>query len=234
MRKDKSLNAANPAVKYVTAHIISSFTIRRNYVHRGILKKTICDFFRFKYFSTSFLFFCHLIVKILYLSFTVLQIVSLNYWLRDQHYDPKDSAIFFGFYNWKLSERFPRTTLCKMDVFIQMNDRQIHWLQCTLPMNLFIEKIYVGIWIWLWILLLVTFIGIINNICKALPSYRKAFIKSRLSSQKNCDVNNLYAFLGLDGILALSLLRSNTNDVNVNAIINEFINNDEKKKDEKN
>jgi hypothetical protein len=155
--------------------------------------------------------------------------VSLNYWLRDHHHKP-NSAVFFGFYEWKLSERFPRMTLCKMDVFIQMNDRQVHWLQCTLPMNLFLEKIYVGIYIWLWILLLIIFFGIIHLIFKSLPIYRKTFIKKRLLSQKKSDVNNLYDFLGLDGILTLSLLSSNTNDVNVNAIINEFANSNEEEK----
>ena len=232
LRKDKSVNTVNPAVKYVSAHIISSLTLRRNYVHRGLIKKLVCRVCKFcglSFFKTSFLFFCHIFVKILYLSFTVLQIVTLNYWLRDHHHSP-NTAVFFGFYDWKLKDRFPRMTLCKFDVFVQMNDRQIHWLQCTLPMNLFLEKIYVGIYIWLWILVLITLIGVFHMIFIILPIYRKRFIKKRLLNQKTSDVENLYKFLGLDGILTLCLLSSNTNDVNVNAIVNEFINSNQEEK----
>jgi hypothetical protein len=155
----------------------------------------------------------------------------LNYWLRDHHYqlDTKEK-LFFGKQNWKLSERFPRMTLCKFDVFVQLNDKQAHWLQCTLPMNIFIEKIYIGIWFWLWFLLGVTTLGILITIVKALPYYRKSFIQKRIPS--GFPSHGLYRFLGLDGVLTLRLLSSNTNDVNVTAIIKEFTSsssNDEKK-----
>jgi hypothetical protein len=216
-------------VKYVAAHLDSCLTIRRNYIHRGIIKSTLFKGDRVKALNTSYIFFCHLFVKVLYLLFAILQIVILNYWLRDHHYTIDNKGIFWGVYNWKLQERFPRMTLCKFDVFVHMNDRQIHWLQCTLPMNIFIEKIYIAIWIWLGVLVVVTSIGIVYTMFKALPSYRKRFIKKRLPRNKLDEIDKIYKYLGLDGVLTLSLLSSNTNDVNVNAIVNQFtIQNDKK------
>ena len=222
LRKDKSLITANPAVKYVAAHLESCLSIRRHYMHRGMIKSTLFNGDRVKFLNTSYIFFCHIFVKILYLTFAFLQIIILNYWLRDHHYSIEHKGIFWGVYDWKLEERFPRMTLCKFDVFVHMNDRQIHWLQCTLPMNIFIEKIYVAIWIWLWILLAATTIGIFYTIFKAFPLYRRRFIEKRLAINKRSETFKIYDFLGLDGVLTLSLLSSNTNDVNVNAIINEF------------
>jgi hypothetical protein len=98
-------------------------------------------------------------------------------------------------------------------------------------MNIFIEKIYMAIWIWLLVLVIVTFVGILYTSFKASPYYRKRFIEKRLPKNKHGELNKIYNYLGLDGVLTLSLLSSNTNDVNVNAIINQFtstIQNDKK------
>ena len=211
-------------MKYVAAHLESCLLIRRNYIHRGFIKSTFLNRSGVNSLNTSYIFFCHVFVKFLYLLFALVQIIILNYWLRDHHYSTNHSGILFGAYDWKLEERFPRMTLCKFDVFVQMNDRQNHWLQCTLPMNIFIEKIYIGIWIWLWILLAVTSIGIFYTIFKAFPFYRKRFISKRITPNNNNDIDRIYKFLGLDGVLTLSLISSNTNDVNVNAIISEIKN----------
>ena len=217
LRKDKSIITANPAVKYVAAHIVSCITVRKNYIHRGMLKSFLFNRFTSTALTTSYLFFCHIFVKILYLILTLLQIFMLNYWLRDHHYDISDNLIL-GSAKWKLSERFPRMTLCKFDVFVHMNDKQNHWLQCTLPMNIFIEKIYIAIWFWLWFLLAMITIGIFYTLFKALPTYRYNLIGKHVSENKKF----LYELLGIDGIITLGLISSNTNDINVNAILKEF------------
>ena len=201
--------------------------MRKQYYHRGLIKRILC---RFSFLNTSYLFLCQLFVKTLYLLLALLQIVILNYWLRDHHNDSNNSNIFFGFYDWNLSDRFPRMTLCKIDVYIQMNDKQIHWLQCALPMNLFIEKIYVGIYVWLWFLILVITFGLLYTILKATPVYRKNFIKKRLNQTKRAYMDKIYDILSLDGVFTLDLISSNTNDVNVNAIVNEFVKDVEEEK----
>jgi hypothetical protein len=113
---DKSDVNNSTAVVYVANHIKACLDFSKSYQHRGFIKKTLKKFFNF-FNNGIYLTLCYLFVKMCYVIVIFAQIVALNYWLRDVHY-PVTRNLLFGHHNWKLSERFPRMTLCKFQVFI--------------------------------------------------------------------------------------------------------------------
>ena len=212
MLDDKSDINNSSSVIYVANHIKACLDFAKSYQHRGLIKKTLQKCFNF-FNNGVYLTFSYLFVKICYVITIFAQIVSLNYWLRDVHY-PVTHNILFGYHNWKLAERFPRMTLCKFQVYIY-NDQQTQWVQCALPINIYIEKIYIGVWIWLWVLLALTIYGIFSYIFRILR--RNSFLKDRMGQEK--DFQRLKNYLTVDGFLSLHLIKSNTNNFYVCSII---------------
>ncbi len=145
----------------------------------------------------------------------------LNFWLRDSY--NSNLTVFetiFGTHNFRFSERFPRMTLCKFNVYI-LTDQQPQWVQCALPINIYIEKAYMIIWSWLWILLVIITIDIIMYIINYFRSYH--FIRKRLTDLNLDEQIFLANSLTKDGILTLKLVKSNTNDFYVNAILSNLV-----------
>jgi hypothetical protein len=112
-------------------------------------------------------------------------------------------------------------TLCKFNVYI-LTDQQPHWIQCALPTNIYIEKMYMIIWGWLWILLSLNLASILWSFFQIFRS--KTFLAERLIHLTETEQEVLARNLTTDGILALRLLKSNTNDFFVNSILQQLSN----------
>jgi hypothetical protein len=205
-------------VVYVSNHINSCLDFQRKYEHRGRIKSKIENIFSCKIFNNgSYLTICYLLVKALYILVAFFQIAVLNYWLRDSYYPGSfDLSLLFGDHNWKWSERFPRMTLCKFQVYI-LTDQQTHWVQCTLPINIYIEKIYRIVWAWLWILMLVMSLSLISYIVKLWKS--NSFLKERVDNIDQQEIEGLKRELKPDGILVLRLLKTNTSNYYVTSVL---------------
>ena len=121
LKKDDKSEAA----KYVATHIRECTDFRTNYESRGFFKKTFKNTFA-KGNVGIFLTLSYIFVKFIYAGVALLQIFILNYWFRDD-FNSKETkmSFFYGAHNWKLSERFPKMTLCKFEVYI-LNDQQTH------------------------------------------------------------------------------------------------------------
>jgi hypothetical protein len=171
-----------------------------------------CKFFNNGYFLTVSYFF----VKFLYFAMALLQLVLINYWLSDSFYTRKWTSmwnVLFGAHNWQLADRFPRMTLCKFQVYI-LTDQQSHWVQCTLPVNIYIEKIYLVIYAWLWVLVIL----IVYSFVKDLLFVRNAdaFLRGELENQRHGAVDqksltDFKKYLRTDGVVLLKLIKENTN-----------------------
>jgi hypothetical protein len=218
LRDDKSGESNSKAVVYVSNHINSCLDFQRKYEHRGLIKSKIENISRCRIFNNgSYLTICYLFVKVLYILVAFLQIAVLNYWLRDSYYPGSfDLSLLFGDHNWKWSERFPRMTLCKFQVYI-LTDQQTHWVQCTLPINIYIEKIYRIVWIWLWILIFVMSYSLISYIFKLWKP--TSFITERIDSSDQQEVEGLKRELKSDGMLVLRLLKTNTSNYYVTSVL---------------
>ncbi len=189
---------------------------KKAYEHRGRTKKFLESAFSRKLFNNGYFFtFSYFFVKFLYLAVAITQLLLLNYWLSDSFYTGKPIGLFntlFGAHNWQLADRFPRMTLCKFQVYI-LTDQQTHWVQCTLPVNIYIEKMYVLIYIWLWLLAGLTVFSFIRDIFFVRSSSN--FLANELENQvENLNGESLEAFqkyLKADGVMLIRLIKANTN-----------------------
>jgi innexin len=236
IKDDKKNDAENSsAINYVVTHMESFLNFRENYMHQNSFKNRISSFLPLT--SGLYVVLSYLSVKILYAVMAFVQLILLNYWFRDSHYSEFGWPTLFGEYNWNLRERFPRMTLCHFQVY-QLTDQQTHWIQCALPINLYIEKMYIMIWFWLWILFIVTVLSIFKYLF-LLVARNKQFIANRREvdlgrSNYDEETSKLNAIedkyideqfirhLKPDGVLLLRLLKANTSSLYVNLIVSKL------------
>ena len=166
--------------------------------------------------------------KILYIGNVVLQMYMMNHFLGTDYvvYGVEVMRDMATTGEYKESRRFPRVTLCDF-VVRALGRNQPHTVQCTLPVNLFNEKIFIFVWFWL------AFMGIIN--CISLLTWfwvlfttnRRGYIRKYLKVfdkyQKEADSTKLTAFcdkyLRQDGHFVLRMIGKNTNEVIVGELI---------------
>ena len=137
-------------------------TLKLHLDTRHTLHGTICCGFRCRgcYFSFTLMYFT---VKILYVINTVTQFFLLNAFLSFNFagYGVEALNRIFSGEDWFESPRFPRVTMC--DFMIRHLGSNQHWyaIQCNLPINMYNEKIFFGIWVWLIVLTILNIISII-------------------------------------------------------------------------
>lgn len=176
----------------------------------------------------NFLMTVYMITKLLYLGDTILQLYMMNHFLGTDY-------TFYGIDvlrdlrekgEYKESRRFPRVTLC--DFLVRSLGRsQPHTVQCTLPINLFNEKIFLFTWFWLALMLLLNFTGTIYWMWIVFTTNRRAFVKTYLKVfgkfEPEKDQSKLNAFsdryLRQDGHFLLRIIGKNTNEVVVGELV---------------
>ena len=236
LNNDNSGVKDSPGIRFVTHHIETCLVFKKNYHHRGNLKNFVEKRLFNKLFNKGFyLSFCYLTIKNLYLLSVFIQMYLLNNWLIDEHYSSKTNWIF-GSHLFNLEERFPRKyrfllifylikillldmTLCKFNVYI-LTDPQLHWLQCTLPINVFLRKVFLIVYLWLIVLFLLIILDIFKYLIFLFNG--KKFVANLINEEKINEENldELCKSLKADGLVVLKLLKSNTNSFNASAIAN--------------
>ena len=193
------------------------------------------------YSGFTIMYFC---VKTIYLTNTVVQFILLNAFLAFSFTSHGFEAMgkFFSGADWFESPRFPRVTMC--DFMIRHLGSNQHWyaIQCNLPINMFNEKIFFGIWIWLIVLIILNIFSIIIWLASLTPNRRKNTIKKYLSQQKPAPqgsqsphpmtpsedldsgragdyIRGFTNYLRLDGFLTFRLVAHNTDDINAGKIL---------------
>lgn len=176
----------------------------------------------------NFLITVYLITKILYLGDSVMQLYMLNHFLGTDY-------IFYGVDvlrdlsmtgDYRESKRFPRVTLC--DFLVRsMARNQPHTVQCTLPVNLFNEKIFIFVWFWLVMMVFLNFMSLIYWLWIAFTTNRRSYIKTYLKvfgkyTRHNDHMRlNVFSntYLRQDGHFLLRMIGKNTNEVIVSELI---------------
>jgi hypothetical protein len=189
-------------------------------------------------------------VKVLYLVNTLTQFFLLNAFLSFNFsaYGAEGFTKLFSSGNWIESPRFPLVTMC--DFMVRRLGSNQHWyaVQCNLPINIFNEKIFLGIWIWLIVLTVLNVLSIISWIIALTRGRRLATIKKYLSvvraipskktrrrsgssppptKQRSLDMtdkdfNEFAEYLHMDGFLIFRIIANNTDELIAGRIIEDL------------
>ncbi|CAH8480657.1 unnamed protein product [Heterobilharzia americana] len=120
---------------------------------------------------------------------------------------------------WEESGHFPRVTFCDFEAK-KLAQSHYYTLQCVLPINMFLEKIYIFLWLWFFVVGIVTFCSIVVWIKRmGTQKLRLTWIQQQLITirQYNKDAKSFAQFvnnhLGPDGVFLLRLIAQNYGDL---------------------
>jgi len=212
---------------------------------QNTLHGTICCGFRFQNFYLGYTV-TYFGVKILYVINTLTQFFLLNAFLSFNFSGYGVEAInkLFSGEDWFESPKFPRVTMC--DFMIRNLGSNQHWyaIQCNLPINIYNEKIFLGVWIWLIVLTILNIISIIIWIISLTRARRLATIKKYLKINRSgtgekenllspsmttttkteplistADLQQFINYMHLDGYLIFRIIAHNTDELVAGQII---------------
>jgi len=165
-----------------------------------------------------------LFVRFLYFLNAIGQLFLLNEFLGNRFYifGWEILVAFVQGSDWSMSPRFPRMTLCDIDLR-QLTNVQRWTFQCVLPINMYNEKFFVFLWFWFVIISFLSLLNFIATIILALvPNYRETFVKKYLKTtkiikQEACTKKTInkfiFRYLKQDGVFVLKQISDNTNTV---------------------
>ena len=187
-------------------------------------------------------------IKILYIINALAQFFLLNAFLSFNFSGYGVEAInkLFSGEDWFESPRFPRVTMC--DFMIRHLGSNQHWyaIQCNLPINMYNEKIFFGIWIWLIILAILNALSIIRWIISlsrrrristvkkyikisrsAPPSEKENLVPSSTTTSSplteapigRVEYDTFIDYMHLDGFLIFQIIAHNTDEIVAGQII---------------
>ena len=171
-----------------------------------------------------------IVSKFLYLANLVAQIFILNAVLGTEfNVYGFDVIRYFRFgEDWTESPgvAFPRVTFCDFDVR-RLGNTHRYTVQCTLPINMFTEKIYMFLWFWMVFVAVATGLGLVVWIIRScLSGDRIKFILNHLIIVGKMDAKEdkellkdfVENYLCQDGVFVLRLIAHNTNNITVTEI----------------
>lgn len=172
-------------------------------------------------FSGNYLAFTYLFIKALYTINAIGQLFLLDMLLGHEYHLYGVHVLMHFTMGTKLGEahHFPRITLCDYQIR-QLTNVQTYTVQCTLPINLFNEKIFAILWFWLVFVSLITLLNFIawTLRCVYWPQ-QYYFVKRQLRAmevgQRNAAALKKFAvtYLRRDGLFILRLISKNAGDL---------------------
>jgi len=167
----------------------------------------------------------YFLIKILYLINAVGQFFLMNHFLNIDYWSYGRqvlSGIVTG-RDWMENKIFfPRIVFCDFAIRYLGDNNANYTVQCTLPVNLYNERIFAFYWFWLIFLTCATAYGIFVWLANMSYRGRRSFLKKHLRINRELAMTqherrlfDTFAdrYLGGDGILFLRLVAKNTNPV---------------------
>ena len=172
----------------------------------------------------------YLIAKVLYFVNIVFQLFALSYILQTDY-----NAFGFNFFD-DVNEKeyfinspiFPKVTMCDFRIRI-LGNLQRYTVQCVLPINLYIEKIYVILYFWMLFVAAMTVFSFVMWLIRAVFGFdRETFVLNHIPTKehgrRDRDGNSLSkdfvgSYLRQDGLFILRLITHNTNNLTSSEII---------------
>jgi len=226
------------SIKFLCRHFDRALAYQREY-RRGRLRKclqTMSKHFCFPIGKVygNYLISIYVIVKLLYLSNAIGQLWLMNAFLSTE----KHSYYFYGIAVLKdvyLRQQpdtrlFPRVTLCDFKIR-QLQNVHDYTVQCTLPINLFNEKIYIYLWFHICMVIILSMWGLIQLLWQLFTSNCTSYVLHYLRVMHRARQNTTQLdqktvrrfvtdYLRSDGVFTLRVMGKNTNDVIIAEVIN--------------
>lgn len=188
----------------------------------------------------------YMLIKILYVANACGQFFLLNAFMGP-NYNIYGFQVMQDLANGKdfwESPRFPRVTMCDFVIRTLGENNQLNTVQCTLPINLFNEKIFIFIWFWLCFVAAMSVYSFFTWFFSFTSASRVTFVKrylkindrlglvspdhhshhsstsssSTLIDEKMFDAF-LFDYLKNDGVFLLRLVKKNSNDIVVGELV---------------
>ncbi|ESO83190.1 hypothetical protein LOTGIDRAFT_197549 [Lottia gigantea] len=174
----------------------------------------------------------YLFTKILYFANVVGQFFLLNHFLGTNFSVYGFEVIYYLSEAGEMpeSERFPKVTFCDYKIR-QLANVQPHTTQCVLPINLFLEKIFIFIWFWLFIVAAVNCYSLIRWFYKV--TFRKnriQYVEKYLGMFVDVSKNRTHVktfvnrYLRDDGVFLLRVVCTNSTPLVMRDLIEELWN----------
>jgi len=173
----------------------------------------------------------YIISKTLYLTNAIVQLYLLNSVLAMDY-----STYGIEIVNWMLEDHdwtyspevaFPRVTMCDFKVR-RLGNVHRYTVQCTLPINLYNERIFMFLWFWMLLVAVCTAVSLVTWVLRlASHGDRITYILNHLKMSQKLDEysnkeearNFTTNYLQQDGVFLLRLIGHNTNTMAVSEII---------------
>lgn len=132
------------------------------------------------------------------------------------------------------SPRFPRVTMCDFTIRTLGENNQRNTIQCTLPINLFNEKIFIFIWFWYAMVAALSVYSFFVWFFNFTSSSRTQFVRRYLRFNDRLPYNHtssgniidtkmfeafIFEYLRQDGVFLLRIVKKNANDLVVGELI---------------
>ena len=160
-------------------------------------------------------------MKLLYLANAVGQLFMLDAFLKiDYHlYGVRTVERLIRGQDWGYSERFPRVTLCELEIRHQSRVHQ-YVVQCALTINLFNEKIFLFVWFWFVFVAVVTTVNFMRWLFRSLywpghVQYLRKQLRAFDATQREAGILGKFAenYLRRDGMFIVRLVGLNMGEV---------------------
>ncbi len=132
-------------------------------------------------------------------------------------------------YDWHQSPgvTFPRVTMCDFNVR-RLGNLHRYTVQCTLPINMYNEKIYMFLWFWMLFVAIITAISLVTWLLRAcMRTDRIRYVQNHLRMANRLETNDdaracekfVKSYLRPDGVFLLRLIGHNTNQITVTEVV---------------
>lgn len=233
--RDKSLD---DIVSYLHKYIKIRNTVSSPHHKMEVVKEKMA---RFGLHYGNYLVFLFMVVSFLYIMSAVMQIIFVDVFLGNDFKNLGFEFLNMIFRGQKFEDlnRFPRVTFCDLDVR-QMANVQTWTVQCSLPINLFNEKLFFCNWLMLVVMIIVNCTNFLYNLVSIfLPFRQNNYVKKfmemdgverhhfdyrRSPRYEEVQKDFVREYLRHDGVFLIWFLSNKTNQVIAGEIVNKLWN----------
>nr|BAE78813.1 innexin4 [Dugesia japonica] len=173
----------------------------------------------------------YLLIKLLYILNAISQVYLMEIFIGTKY-------TFYGVYvlkdllrglHWADSGHFPRVTFCDFQAK-KLGKNHLYTLQCVLPINMILEKVFIILWFWIVLLFIINIFSFINWTGRLLQSrFRVQFIRKHLhimgtlvSSDRPMSRHFVEHYLGADVVFIIRLISTNSCEFVASQLANEL------------